>query len=62
MDITADTSAPASGPFARFDRGLGYVVEAAAAAIVVAELVLLGAATTARYVFNSPFTWSDELA
>jgi TRAP-type C4-dicarboxylate transport system permease small subunit len=62
MDITADTSAPASGAFARFDRGLGYVVEAAAAAIVVAELVLLGAATTARYVFNSPFTWSDELA
>ena len=38
------------------------MVEAAAAAIVVAELVLLGAATTARYVFNSPFTWSDELA
>jgi tripartite ATP-independent transporter DctM subunit len=62
MDITAATPAPASGPFARFDRGLGYVVEAAAAAIVVAELVLLGAATTARYVFNSPFTWSDELA
>jgi len=62
MDITADTSAPASGPFARFDRGLGHMVEAAAAAIVVAELVLLGAATTARYVFNSPFTWSDELA
>jgi TRAP-type C4-dicarboxylate transport system permease small subunit len=62
MDITADTSAPSHGLFARFDKGLGYVVEAGAAVIVVAELVLLGAATTARYVFNSPFTWSDELA
>ena len=62
MDITAATPAPSHGLFARFDKGLGYVVEAAAAVIVVAELVLLGAATTARYVFNSPFTWSDELA
>jgi tripartite ATP-independent transporter DctM subunit len=62
MDITAATSAPSLGAFARFDRGLGRVVEAAAAAIVVAELVLLGVATTARYAFNSPLTWSDELA
>ena len=62
MDITAATSAPSHGLFARFDQGLGRVVEAAAAAIVVAELVLLGAATTARYAFNSPLTWTDELA
>ena len=62
MDITADASVPSTGAFARFDRLLGRIIEAAAAAIVVAELVLLGAATTARYVFNAPLIWSDELA
>ena len=50
------------GAFARFDRLLGRCVEAAAAAIVVAEAALLGWATTARYVFDAPLTWSDELA
>nr|WP_249158949.1 TRAP transporter large permease subunit [Bradyrhizobium jicamae] len=60
--MTAETEAPASGAFARFDRMLGRTVEAAAAAIVVAEVVLLGAATTARYVFGAPLVWSDELA
>ena len=62
MEMTAETEAPASGAFARFDRALGRTVEAAAAAIVVAEVVLLGAATTARYVFGAPLVWSDELA
>jgi tripartite ATP-independent transporter DctM subunit len=62
MDITADASVPSSGTFARFDRLLSRVVEGAAAAIVVAELILLGAATMARYVFNAPLIWSDELA
>ncbi|HLZ05293.1 MAG TPA: TRAP transporter large permease subunit [Bradyrhizobium sp.] len=62
MDITAQTSIPSRQIFARFDRALGRLVEAAAAAILVAETVLLGAATTARYVFDAPLTWSDELA
>ncbi len=48
--------------FARFDRYLGMTVEAAAALLVVAEVCLLGGATIARYVFNAPLTWSDELA
>jgi tripartite ATP-independent transporter DctM subunit len=63
MDITT-VAAPAhsDGTFARFDRALGRAVEALAASIVVAEVVLLGAATTARYIFNSPLIWSDELA
>src|SRR5690242_3475418 len=44
------------------DRAVTTTVEAVAAALVVAEVVLLGASTTARYVFASPFPWSDELA
>ena len=57
--------APRSGPagaFARFDQVLGHVIEVAAAAFVVAEVCLLGWATAARYLFDAPLTWSDELA
>ncbi|GGF06690.1 ABC transporter permease [Aliidongia dinghuensis] len=61
MEIATASLAP-PGLFARFDRLLGMTVEAAAALLVVAEAVLLGWATTARYLFNSPLTWSDELA
>jgi hypothetical protein len=31
-------------------------------AIVLAEIVILGAGVTARYVFHAPLVWSDELA
>ena len=62
VEMTATTSVPSHGAFARFDHVLGRTVEALAAALVVAELVLLGAATAARYVFNAPLIWSDELA
>ena len=48
--------------FQRVDGVIGTLTEAAAAALVVAETVLLGASTTARYVFSNPLTWSDELA
>ncbi len=51
-----------TGWFARFDRLLGHMVEGAAAALVLAETVLLGWSTTARYVFDAPLSWSDELA
>ncbi len=43
------------------DRAIFSTVEAIAACLVVAEVVLLGGGTTARYVFDSPFPWSDEL-
>jgi tripartite ATP-independent transporter DctM subunit len=63
MDATAATpDVIHTGAFARFDRLLGRCVEAVAATIVVAEAALLGWATTARYVFDAPLTWSDELA
>lgn len=63
MEAKADLAElPPSGRFARFDLILGRAVEAAAAAVVVAEVVLLGSATTARYLFHSPLVWSDEVA
>ncbi|SHJ25608.1 TRAP transporter, DctM subunit [Roseomonas rosea] len=45
-----------------FDRLLGGFVEALAAALVLAEIIILGAGVTARYVFHAPIIWSDELA
>ena len=41
---------------------LGTFVELAAAALVVAEVVILFSGVIARYVFNHPLVWSDELA
>jgi len=46
----------------RFDRVIGGVVEAAAALLVLIEMVILAAGVTARYVFHAPLVWSDELA
>jgi len=61
-EFAAEPAAAHAGLFAKFDRMLGVTVEAAAATIVVAEVCLLGWATVARYVFDQPLTWSDELA
>ncbi len=36
--------------------------ESVAAVILAAEVLLLAASVLARYVFNSPLIWSDELA
>ncbi len=46
----------------RLDRGVSHAVELVAAALVVAEVVVLGVSTAARYLFAHPFPWSDELA
>ncbi len=46
----------------RIDRALGLLAEVPAALLVVAEIVLLSAGVVSRYVFQSPLTWSDELA
>jgi tripartite ATP-independent transporter DctM subunit len=43
-------------------RILMRVVEAVAAALMVAETVILLAGVVSRYVFDNPLTWSDELA
>jgi tripartite ATP-independent transporter DctM subunit len=70
MDVHAGTlQEPARPPLTglawvadRFDRGLGGLVECVAAAIVLAEIAILGAGVTARYVFHAPLIWADELA
>jgi tripartite ATP-independent transporter DctM subunit len=45
-----------------FDLWLGRLTEWPAAALVVVEVGVLFAGVVARYVFNRPLTWSDELA
>jgi tripartite ATP-independent transporter DctM subunit len=45
----------------RVDRGFGWVVDAPAAALVVAELVMNFTGVVARFVFNHPLEWTDEL-
>jgi tripartite ATP-independent transporter DctM subunit len=44
------------------DRVIGTTVEACAAVLVAAEIVVLFAGVVSRYVFHSPIIWSDELA
>ncbi len=44
------------------ERILASVVEAAAALLVLAEILILGAGVWARFVMHSPLVWTDELA
>ncbi|GAB3626292.1 Sialic acid TRAP transporter permease protein SiaT [Pandoraea terrae] len=44
------------------DTILGHLVEIPAALLVVAEIVVLLAGVTSRYVMHTPLVWSDELA
>jgi tripartite ATP-independent transporter DctM subunit len=44
------------------DRAIGWISEVPAAILVALEMVVLFAGVVARYVFNAPLTWSDELA
>jgi tripartite ATP-independent transporter DctM subunit len=46
----------------RFDRALAVLTEGPAAVLVALETLILFAGVISRYVFNSPLTWSDELA
>jgi tripartite ATP-independent transporter DctM subunit len=47
---------------AAFDSLLGASVEISAAALVAAEIVILFSGVVARYGFDHPLVWSDELA
>jgi len=60
----AATPAAARRPtlLGRLDQVLGLLVELPAAALVVAEIVVLFAGVVSRYVLHSPLIWSDELA
>ncbi|MDO9413845.1 MAG: TRAP transporter large permease subunit [Pseudolabrys sp.] len=44
------------------DAVIGRAVEFIVAAILLAEIVILGAGVTTRYVLHKPLVWSDELA
>jgi tripartite ATP-independent transporter DctM subunit len=58
----ADQSPRRSSLVARLERLLGLAVEIPAAALVVAEIVILFAGVVARYGVHRPLIWSDELA
>ncbi|GGF55039.1 ABC transporter permease [Azorhizobium oxalatiphilum] len=61
----ADASAaerPAASAVARVEGAFFGLIELAAAAIVLVEIVVLFAGVMARYVFHAPLVWSDELA
>ncbi|MDB5500687.1 MAG: transporter permease [Tardiphaga sp.] len=49
-------------PVQAIDAWIGRVVEAVAALLVLAEVVLLFSGVVARYVFHRPIVWSDEMA
>ena len=44
------------------DHAIGILVEAPAALLVLAEIVVLFLGVVSRYVFHNPIVWSDELA
>src|SRR5262249_53571539 len=48
--------------FPRLDHALAVLTEVPAALLVVVEICVLFAGVVARYVFNRPLVWSDELA
>ena len=52
----------AAGALRKVERLLGSLVGIAAAALVVAEIVVLFAGVSSRYLFQKPIIWTDELA
>lgn len=52
----------ASTAFGWIDNGIGTVVEWLVIGLTVADMLVLLAGVVARYVFNRPLIWSDELA
>ncbi len=46
----------------KLKRALTLIAEIPAAILVVAEVIVLFAGVMARYVFQAPLVWSDELA
>jgi tripartite ATP-independent transporter DctM subunit len=63
VEEAAVASAGRAGRLVRsLDLAVSKITEAAAAVLLVAEVVLLGSSTTARYLFAHPLPWSDEMA
>lgn len=53
---------PGNAALARIDRWLGAVVACAAGLLVLADIAVLFAGVTARFVLHRPLVWADELA
>jgi tripartite ATP-independent transporter DctM subunit len=51
-----------AGALQKAEQWLGSTVAALAALLVIAEIVVLFTGVSARYVFQKPIIWSDELA
>ena len=51
-----------AGALRRAEGLLGSIVAAVAALLVIAEIVVLFSGVSARYLFQRPLIWSDELA
>ena len=63
MTQAATATAPAGPlPLVLAERVLGWITEVPAAILVVAETIILLIGVVARFVFDSPLVWSDEIA
>jgi tripartite ATP-independent transporter DctM subunit len=60
--VVAPPAAAARPLLDRIDAGLAHLIEVPAAVAVVAEVVILLVGVVARFVFNHPLAWTDELA
>ncbi|MBV9782653.1 MAG: TRAP transporter large permease subunit [Acidisphaera sp.] len=60
--LQAASPPPRAAALAQLERTLALLTEIPAAGLVVAEILLLSAGVTSRYVFHRPLVWSDELA
>ena len=60
--IAEPLAVPRSTAARWLDRTLAWVTEVPAAAIVLAEIAILGGGAFSRYVLHAPIPWTDELA
>ena len=60
--LVLDDASAAGRAVRLLDRAIGASVEACAAFLVAAEILVLFVGVVSRYVFHSPIIWSDELA
>src|SRR6478736_9054314 len=64
-EMTAGMTLPetgAAGTLRKIERLLGSLVGIAAAALVVAEIAMIFAGVSSRYLLQKPIIWTDELA
>jgi len=65
-DLAATKGPIAPSPWRRrasaAENAIGLVTESIAAILIVVETIILFCGTISRYVFESPLTWSDEVA